>query len=174
MKRKPTGHRVLLNMWATYDRETSERSRSDNRHAGSMPMERSGDNCKFRHDGPLNKKGKARARRDSARAHAWSSWNSRQSEYTDVKEETRKTKKRAGTFAYPQDWTKFMQRAASAKIKVEADEKLHHRVRRNDICMMMGVSQHCPRDKIGTKRHIIWVGRTTTNQRYRRWSSGIG
>ena len=27
------------------------------------------------------------------------------------------------------------------KIKVEADEKLHHRVRRNDICMMMGVSQ---------------------------------
>ena len=58
-----------------------------------------------------------------------------------MKEETRKTKKRAGTFANPQDWKKFMQRAASAKIKVEADEKLHHRVRRNDICMMMGVSQ---------------------------------
>ena len=34
-----------------------------------------------------------------------------------------------------------MQRAASAKIKVEADEKLHHRVRRNGICMMMGVRQ---------------------------------
>ena len=58
-----------------------------------------------------------------------------------MKEETRKTKKKASTFADPQDWKKFMQRAASAKIKVEADEKLHHRVRRNDICMMMGVSQ---------------------------------
>ena len=102
---------------------------------------RSGDSCLFRHDGPLNRKGKTRARRDSASAHALSSWNSRQSEYADVKEETRKTKRRAGTFADPQDWKRFMKQAASAKIKVEADEKLHQRVRRNDMCMMMRSSQ---------------------------------
>ena len=34
-----------------------------------------------------------------------------------------------------------MKQAASAKIKVEADEKLHQRVRRNDMCMMMRSSQ---------------------------------
>ena len=56
-------------------------------------------------------------------------------------EETRKTKKRTGTFADSQDWKKFKQRTASAKIKVKTDEKLHQRVRGNDTCMMMGVSQ---------------------------------
>ena len=76
-----------------------------------------------------------------ASARDLSSWNSRLSEDADMKEETRKTKKRAGTFANSQDKKKFMQRAVSAKIKVEADEKLHHHIRRNDICMMMGVSQ---------------------------------
>ena len=70
-----------------------------------------------------------------------SSWDSRQSEYTDVKEETRKTKKRKGTFAGSQDWKKFTQRAASAMIKVKADEKLHRRVRGNDTCMMIRSSQ---------------------------------
>ena len=50
---------------------------------------RSGDNCHFSHDGPLNRKGKARARRDSARARALSSWNSGLSEDSDMKEETR-------------------------------------------------------------------------------------
>ena len=34
-----------------------------------------------------------------------------------------------------------MQRTALVKAEVEADEKLHHRVRRNDTCMMMRSSQ---------------------------------
>ena len=53
----------------------------------------------------------------------------------------RKTKKRKGTFAGSQDLEKFTQRTISAKIKVNAEEKLHRRVRGNDTCMMMGVSQ---------------------------------
>ena len=63
------------------------------------------------------------------------------SEYTDVKKETRKTKKRAGTFANPQEGKRRMQEAARMKAKVEANEKLHRRVRRNDTCMMMRSSQ---------------------------------
>jgi len=102
---------------------------------------RSGDNCHFSHDGPLNRKGKARARRDSASAYALSSWNSGLSEDSDIKEETRKTKKRAGTFANPQEGKRMMQGAARMKAKVEANEKRHRQVHRNDICMMMGVSQ---------------------------------
>ena len=35
----------------------------------------------------------------------------------------------------------MMHRTALVKVKVEADEKLHRRVRRNDTCMMMRSSQ---------------------------------
>ena len=42
-----------------------------------------------------------------------------------MKEETSKTKKRAGTFANPQEGKRMMQEAARVKAKVEADEKLH-------------------------------------------------
>jgi len=58
-----------------------------------------------------------------------------------MKEETSKTKKRAGTFANPQEGKRTMHRAAHVEVKVEADEKFHHRVRRNDTCMMMRLSQ---------------------------------
>ena len=42
MKRKPTGHEVLLNMWTKYGRGTSGESRSGDQRAGSMPMEGAG------------------------------------------------------------------------------------------------------------------------------------
>ena len=66
-------------------------------------------------------------------AYALSSWNSRLSEDSDMKEETSKTKKRAGTFANPQEGKRMIQGAALVKVKTEADEKLHRRVRRNGI-----------------------------------------
>ena len=53
----------------------------------------------------------------------------------------KRERQRKGTFAGSQDWKKFTQQAASAKIKVKADEKLHRRVRGNDTCMIMRSSQ---------------------------------
>ena len=109
-----------------------------------------GDRCTFIHDGPLTRKGNSRVRRNrsrkSSRTLASSSYTKDDDESvvyeeTDRKEATRKMRKRAGTLTNHEEWKRTMQRTALVKAKVEADEKLHHRVRRNDTCMMMRSSQ---------------------------------
>ena len=122
-KGRESGHFVDMCDTATKDETNTDGSSNAAEHVGNIrpsnfgrkPLRqsacwfyahgrcRSGDNCHFSHDGPLNRKGKARARRDSASAYALSSWNSGLSEDSDMKEETRKTKERVSTFANPQE-----------------------------------------------------------------------
>ena len=109
-----------------------------------------GDRCTFIHDGPLTRKGNSRERRGRSkklpRTLASSSYTNDDDEYgvyeeTDRKEATRKTRKRARTLNNHEEWKRTIQRTALVKAKVEADEKLHRRVRRKDKYMMMRSSQ---------------------------------